>query len=242
MSLLSNSQTNPKTSKQLDALKIEGVIHHMTPAKLADGKRTVCPWSTPGCESTCLNTAGRSQVKGELKTDTLQMYMIHRSRMGKTRSFLNDRKGYAAALGKELKNLEKRANKKGYKATARLNGTSDVMWENYIDMEEYPSISFYDYTKGLTRMRSFLRGKLAANYDLTFSYSEETTPAQVHEIIRKGGNVAVVFRKEIPKRFMGHKVISGMEHDFRYLDKKGYIVGLVARGRAKHDTSGFVVD
>ncbi len=242
MSLLSNSRTNPKTAKQLDVLKIEGVIHHMSPAKLADGKRTVCAWSTHGCRSTCLNTSGRSQVKGDLTTNNLSVYMIHRSRIGKTLSFLKDRKGYAAAIEKELKNLVKRADKKGYKATARLNGTSDVPWEKYIDMEEYPSVSFYDYTKGMTRMRSFLRGKLAENYDLTFSYSEETTPAQVHEIIRKGGNVAVVFRKEMPKTCMGHKVISGMDHDFRYLDKKGRIVGLIARGRAKKDTSGFVVD
>ena len=41
---------------------------------------------------------------------------------------------------------------------------------------------------------------------------------------------------------MGHEVISSMEHDFRYLDKKGKIVGLLARGRAKHDDTGFVVD
>lgn len=242
MSLLSNSRTNPKTAKQLDALKIEGVIHHLSPAKLADSKRTVCPWSTKGCRSTCLNTSGRSQVKGELKKNNLQMYMIHRSRIRKTLSFLEDRKKYATAIEKELKNLEKRAKKKGYKATARLNGTSDVSWEKYIDMEVYPSIDFYDYTKGLTRMLKFLNGDLPDNYDLTFSYSEKTTKAQVNSIISKGGNVAVVFRKDIPKKFMGHKVISGMEHDFRYLDSKGYIVGLIARGRAKKDTSGFVVD
>jgi hypothetical protein len=93
-------------------------------------------------------------------------------------------------------------------------------------------------------MRQSLRGtgNWPVNYDLTFSFSEETTPAQVREIIRKGGNVAVVFRKDIPKEFMGYDVISGMEHDFRFLDKKGCIVGLEARGRAKHDDTGFVVD
>lgn len=37
-------------------------------------------------------------------------------------------------------------------------------------------------------------------------------------------------------------VIQYMEHDFRFRDPKGYIVGLIARGRAKKDTTGFVVD
>ncbi len=103
-------------------------------------------------------------------------------------------------------------------------------------------IQFYDYTKGYKRMLKFLDGKLPDNYDLTFSYSEETTKRRVNTITRKGGNVAVVFRKEIPKKFMGHTVITGMEHDFRYLDSKGHIVGLIARGRAKKDDTGFVVD
>ena len=105
-----------------------------------------------------------------------------------------------------------------------------------------PEVQFYDYTKGYKRMLRFLDDKLPDNYDLTFSYSEETTKRQVNTIIRKGGNVAVVFRKEIPKKFMGYKVITGMDHDFRYKDKKGRIVGLIAKGRAKKDTTGFVVD
>ena len=241
--LLSNASTNPKTAKQLDAFRIEGVIHHMTPDRLADGKRTVCAWSTPGCRATCLNTSGRSQVKGTLTARNLSMYMIHRSRMGKTLRFFNDRKMYAEDLMHELMLLKKRAAKKGYKAVARLNGTSDVPWEKYIAMDiRIPEVQFYDYTKGYKRMLKFLAGELPDNYDLTFSYSEETTKRQVNTIIRKGGNVAVVFRKEIPKKFMGHKVITGMDHDFRYKDKKGRIVGLIARGRAKTDTTGFVVD
>jgi hypothetical protein len=239
--LLSNASTNPKTAKQLEEFKIEGVIHHMTPDKLADGKRTVCPDSTPGCRATCLNTAGRSQVKGALKKDILQMYMIHRSRIGKTLSWLNNKQDYIGTLCKELTNLENRAAKKGHRAVARLNGTSDIPWESWLPMTGW-DIQFYDYTKSYKRMKRFLNLKLPFNYHLTYSYSENTTKRQVNNIIRKGGNVAVVFRKEIPKTFMGHKVITGMEHDFRYKDAPGYIVGLVARGRAKKDDTGFVVD
>ena len=241
--LLSNASSNTKTRKQLDKFKIEGVIHHMTPDRLADGKRTVCPWSTVGCRSTCLNTSGRGQVKGDLTIDNLSMYMIHRSRIGKTLSWLDHKQAYIGTLCGELANLEKRAAKKGYSAVARLNGTSDIPWESHLHLDAFPAIQFYDYTKGYKRMLKFLdHPSWPWNYDLTYSYSEETTKRQVNTIIGKEGNVAVVFRKDIPKRFMGHKVITGMEHDFRYKDKKSRIVGLIARGRAKKDDTGFVVD
>ena len=240
--LLSNASTNPKTAKQLEEFGYEGVIHHMTPDKLADGKHTVCAWSTPGCRATCLNTSGRSQVKGDLTASNLGMYMIHRSRIGKTLRFFDDRQGYADALTKELMLLDKRALSKCCTPVARLNGTSDVPWENYVPMDALPNVQFYDYTKGYGRMFKFLTKKLPDNYHLTYSYNEHTLPGDVNFILSAGGNVAVVFRKDIPDTFMDHNVISGMEHDFRFRDPKGYIVGLIARGRAKHDDTGFVID
>jgi len=242
--LLSNASTNPKTAKQLKHFAFEGVIQHLTPDKLADKKHTVCPWSTPGCRAACLNTSGRSQIKGGLNTKNLRMYQIHRARIGKTLEFINNTTAYMNQLEKELLNLERRAGKKGYTAVARLNGTSDVPWESYLILEKY-NIQFYDYTKSIARMRKFLKKKWPArwpaNYHLTFSYSEHTKPEEVKEIVEAGGNVAVVFRKEIPAEFMGHKVIDGTTHDFRFLDPMGCIVGLVAKGRAKYDTTGFVV-
>jgi hypothetical protein len=35
--------------------------------------------------------------------------------------------------------------------------------------------------------------------------------------------------------------INGDENDLRFLDPKGVVVGLTAKGKAKSDTSGFVV-
>ena len=241
MPLLSNARTNPKTAKQLDTFKYEAVIQHLTPDKLADGHHTVCPWSTPGCRSSCLNTSGHGQITGKLKTATLEMYSVHRARIGKTLSFFNDRKAYVARLVKELHNLEDRAFKKGYSPVARLNGTSDIRWETYINMSDFPHIQFYDYTKGYRRMLRWLDGEMPFNYHLTYSRSERDTPAYVKEIIRREANVAVVFRTELPKTYLGIPVISGMEHDFRFRDPEGYIVGLLAKGRAKKDTTGFVV-
>lgn len=241
MTLLSNASSNPKTAKLLDEFGFEAVVHHMCPDTLADGEHTVCPWSTPGCRASCLNTAGRSQVTGDLTVKNLETYMIHRSRIGKTLDFFADRQAYADRLVEELAQLEKRAIKKQLMPVARLNTTSDVAWENWISMETFSNTQFYDYTKGELRMHRFLAGMLPSNYHLTYSHDEFTTPRLVKIITGKGGNVAVVFRKEIPPAFRGIEVISGMEHDFRFMDKKGFIVGLIARGRAKHDTTGFVI-
>jgi len=54
--------------------------------------------------------------------------------------------------------------------------------------------------------------------------------------------MAVVLRKEkdIPMTFMGIPVVSGDNSDVRHLDDK-VIVGLYAKGKAKLDTTGFVV-
>jgi hypothetical protein len=62
----------------------------------------------------------------------------------------------------------------------------------------------------------------------------------VHAVIAAGGNVAVVFN-ELPETYLGKPVINGDESDLRFLDPKGVIVGLKAKGKAIKDDSGFVV-
>jgi hypothetical protein len=41
---------------------------------------------------------------------------------------------------------------------------------------------------------------------------------------------------------MGYRVINGLETDLRFKDSKNVIVGLLAKGKAKKDVSGFVQD
>jgi hypothetical protein len=55
----------------------------------------------------------------------------------------------------------------------------------------------------------------------------------------EGMNVAMVFDK-LPDSYMGLQVINADETDLRFLDPKGCIAGLKAKGRAKKDTTGFV--
>ena len=80
--------------------------------------------------------------------------------------------------------------------------------------------------------------------DLTLSWHEKTDAENALELINKGLNFAVVFDtakgQPLPAQFNGIPVIDGDIHDLRFLDQKGVIVGLRAKGKARKDTSGFV--
>ena len=54
-------------------------------------------------------------------------------------------------------------------------------------------------------------------------------------------NKAVVFNGGLPKIFKGMKVIDGDTTDMRFLDKTNRVVGLKAKGKARKDDSGFVI-
>ena len=128
----------------------------------------------------------------------------------------------------------------------RFNLTSDIPWENVLFqgknmMQHFPDVTFYDYTKNVKRMIDFINGKFPKNYHLTFSRSESNA-AHTDLIMNMGGNVAVVFRKKLPKTYKGKVVVDGDTNDLRFLDPKNCVVGLVDKGKAKKDDTGFVVD
>jgi hypothetical protein len=115
----------------------------------------------------------------------------------------------------------------------RLNGTSDLSVEKWGIIEQFPDVQFYDYTKVLGRKVSHL-----PNYHLTFS-AADGNDSDVALAIQQGMNVAMVFDK-LPEAYMGRPVTNADETDLRFLDPKGTIAGLKAKGRAKKDTTGFV--
>ena len=105
----------------------------------------------------------------------------------------------------------------------------------------FPEIEAYDYTKITKRALQWAAGLLPSNYHITFSKSESNDD-DVERVIKAGGNVAVVFSgKTLPDTWQGVKVINGDESDVRFFDESGVIVGLKAKGEAKTDQSGFVV-
>jgi hypothetical protein len=143
-------------------------------------------------------------------------------------------------LRAELTLLEAEALQLGLKPAARLNGTSDLLWERFDPdlFSDFPEIQFFDYTKISQRMLNFLDGKFPPNYHLTFS-ADACGRHQATYVNSRGGNVAVVFWPYLPKTWWGIPVIDGDRHDARFLDPKGVIVGLKAKGLARVDVHGF---
>jgi hypothetical protein len=64
------------------------------------------------------------------------------------------------------------------------------------------------------------------------------------KVLNSKHNIAVVFRSKesIPEFWNGRKVIDGDRDDLRFLDPSNVIVALYAKGKAKKDTTGFVID
>ena len=209
---------------------------HFAPANLSGNE--VCQWRSKGCTASCLNTAGRGQMNS-----------IQQSRIAKTKLFFDKQIEFLHKLSKEISNSIKTSTKKGMKSVFRLNLTSDIAWEFvFFDdknpqtiFDKFPSIQFYDYTKSFKRMSQFLgkHKEFPKNYHLTFSRSE-TNDKLCEMVLQMGGNVAVVFRNELPATWNGYEVVNGDENDLRFLDKQGVVVGLIEKGMAKKDLTGFV--
>ena len=200
---------------------------HLAPSTLSG--RNVCPNASPGCAAACLNTAGRGM-----------MNMVQEARINKTNKFFDNKYEFVLQLVKDIQAGIRFATRKQMNVCFRLNLTSDIRWERHGIMQEFSKYQFYDYTKSKKRMEQFLSRDMPHNYHLTFSRDETTDTDFIKEVIKKGGNVAVVF-DEIPNSWEGMPVVSGDDHDLRFTDPHGKIIGLVAKGKAKHDDSGFVV-
>lgn len=225
---------------------------HLAPANLSGFN--VCKDASVGCAAACLNTAGRGVMSS-----------VQKARIAKTRLFFTNKDLFLTQLHKEITAGIKKAGKKGMRPCFRLNLTSDLPWEKIKHkgktiLEHFPNVQFYDYTKIVSRVTSFLScqhqplswggamlkeaqggNDWPKNYHLTFSRSE-SNQALVEAVAASLGNVAAVFRGKLPKKYLGLPVVNGDETDLRFLDPKGCVVGLVEKGLAKKDHTGFVLE
>lgn len=207
-------------------------ILYLTPAN--GSGENLCPLASLAmCDSACLNTAGRGAMSS-----------VQMSRLRKALFWNQYRDEAIALLKQEIALLRDRSLREGWTLLIRLNGTSDIRWENYGIIQAFPDVQFYDYTKLANRRN------VPSNYDLTFSYSGVVSYANHVERAKAAGmRVAVVFRnREIVERmltnsetFIGLPVVDGDDTDIRHLDPHGSVVALYAKGKAKLDMSGFVV-
>ena len=225
---LLNIDNNAKTIKG-QKLKVMTAILYLAPANSSGFN--MCPMASAGCIASCLNTAGRGQMKA-----------VQRGRINKTLWLMRERETFLIQLKKEIRLHALRCEKKGFKPAVRLNGTSDVSWERFGLFEMFPEVQFYDYTKIYKRALKWAKGEYPKNYHLTYSLNEDNKK-EAFNILKRGGNISAVFRtKKLPKKFKGFKVIDADKSDVRFKDPKNIIAGLYAKGKARHDKTGFVLD
>jgi hypothetical protein len=222
---------NPKAMKG-EAIGYLTAVLHLAPHNLADGKRSVCPYSTPECIRACLNTAGRGGIMraGE-STNPIQ-----EARKRRTLEFFADRALFSRALLSDADRVNRKAMREGFKPAFRLNGTSDIDWKAIAPefVAELGAIgTLYDYTKSKRKA-----ARMADPIAYALSYTGELGDANACRThLAAGGRVAVVFstRKgsELPDTFLGAPVLDGDEHDLIFLRPAGCVLGLRAKGKAR---------
>jgi hypothetical protein len=252
---LLNIDANPKTVKG-QAHGYMTAILYLSPYKISG--KNLCPMAeAAGCWRTCLNVQGRARIARsdmEVNGYYLPDNAIQRARLARTRLFLDRPAEFMQQLIRELDAFVKRAKRKGLMPCVRLNGTSDIVWERrscsgehrealpaYTIFDRFPGVQFYDYTKLPVR----LHRKLPANYHLTVSYSaaDKAYAAQCWAAHKAGRNVVMVVRSKGERdRLVSHGCVDGDAHDLRFLDPPGSWIVLAAKGTAKHDHGGFVLD
>ena len=256
MTKLLTIDANPKTVKG-NAQGYMTAILHLAPAN-ASGYQVCAMAELAACIAGCLNVSGHGAIaKGGATFATpagdLPDNAVQKARIRRTRFFFEDREGFMAQLVREIRNFIRQAGRKGLTPTLRLNGTSDLLWERepcQRDGEAFPSIfhafpgvQFYDYTKHPKRARQ----AMPANYQLSLSYSgaSQRFADLTLSAHAKGAPLVVVVRDNAKKAQLldlAPHAIDGDETDLRFLDAPGSLVVLYAKGKAKKDGSGFVVD
>lgn len=226
------SLDNPKAVKA-QKYGYLNAINYMAPHRMA-GVGDLCGNASDGCINLCL---GAHSGNAALYPAVMQ------SRIRKARYLMSDRKAFLAEAAEGIRRAKVTAKNKGLKLCVRMNGATDLAWEGMAPQlfADNSDVQFVDYTKSARRAIAHAQGKLPANYHLTFSRSE-TNEADCLQVLKAGGNVAVVFAGKMPSTYLGAPVVSGDDHDLRHLDPKGVVIGLTPKGnRAKRDMSGFVV-
>ena len=222
------------SSKIAKGLKYNEMTYILYLAPAEQSGYNVCPGSTAECREACLTESGHNRI--DVKKNA-----INKARIKKTKLFFEQREFFMGWLVTEINKARNDAFDKGYTFSVRLNGTSDIQPEMFkykgkVIFNVFNEVTFYDYTKVANRFK--LLDKYS-NYDLTYSFSGYNMLQSLELLENNKGRVAMVFEgKQLPKTFMGYKVIDGDEYDMRHLDETGVIVGLKFKFvRTKIDTA-----
>ena len=251
-------QADAKTVKGERAGYITAVLY-LAPSDLS-GVNLCAMAKLADCEIPCLNVSGRGEMaaggnlthemlRSGTRTNTVQLARLRKAKL------FNDRPSYfMLILAQDIAKFVHYARKLGLIPCIRLNGTSDIRWEDIATYNwwpaatvdhifgHFPTVQFYDYTKLPNRRRALG----IPNYKLTFSYSHAPAfaPIVVKALQTYGNavNFAAVFAgKKLPEFFLGRRVINADSSDLLFLDEPGVVCGLTAKGTAKKNPTSFVV-
>lgn len=187
----------------------------------------VCSYKyAENCKDNCLVESGQARLSDYSSKGNFVM----RARILKTRLFFANREVFMRLFLHEMKRYQKKCLNEGGIFSVRINATSDLNPELFIDpdknmniIEANPDIMFYDYTKVVPRIEK-LYGKYK-NYFMVYSY--DGSPASKEyalQYLAKGGHVAVVFGttntngNSLPKKWCGYDVCCGDDYDYRPID------------------------
>ena len=227
--LLSKGTSNTKTAKN----SLKTYILYLAPYNQNSKGINICPKASKGCAAACLFTAGRGRFDS-----------VKNARINRTEYFLADKERFCLQLAGELVQINKTAKRRGELVAIRLNGTSDLdfiyLLKKYAGLDPFSldQLIYYDYTKILGKVKKYID---EPRYILTFSRAEDNH-SEALEALQLGANVSAVFNGDLPRRFKGFKVIDGDESDIVMIYNRGAVIGLKAKGQAKKDNSGFVIN
>ena len=201
-----------KTNDRTDGYAIYSLF--LAPANVSGYE--MCLWRTEDCTKLCLNCAG----KGSLSS-------VQQARIRKTHRLMQETQVFFYNLVVEMLNVSNKHHGTPITPVMRLNGTSDLPWDQICPelFEFFGSVGwrFYDYTK------SFQRAKFQP-WDNTFSFSGHNWKDCETLLLSGKARVAMVFDtkrgKPLPTSYRGYTVIDGDADDLRFLDPTGVIVGL----------------
>ena len=209
-------------------------IMYLSPHKISG--KNLCPFASTGCIKACLNIAGRGA-----------MNFTQKARLNRSLFFIKDKQAFLLNIIRRINNFIKYAKNKNMIPVIRLNGTSDIMFENIKVLcqddnklknifEIFPNVQFYDYSKAPLKKKN----NLPKNYDITYSYSDKKTALKesLEYLENEKARVSVVFSGNLPKTWNGYKVLNADNSDLRFLEDKNIICGLKFKGSKKNLKEG----
>jgi len=186
--LLTLSQTKMNKS---DTYGYLSAVLHLEPAYKYKGNNT-CRFAGK-CKATCIAHTGRNRFDN-----------ARAARIRRTQLYYEAPVEFYTMLCADIFSLIRKAKRESLIPTVRLNGTSDIPFENddvgsgKNIFQIFPDLQFIDYTKWVARM--FV--DMPPNYHLTYSINEKTPAGTVARIYRETRyNAAQVFVNNLPKSF-----------------------------------------